>query len=752
MIKRISKILLIVLGSVALSIYPVMLSTGCGGGDYYIDDYMSLVEPSVINEPFLQPFLLSDDHYFDYNLESELEPKVANLEEWHEYFKKKAPIDDIDQLIYSSTIEELDSLAQSIDDKNKKILPARFVNNKAAKFIYKKKRTEFVDYLKYAKRCEPQVSVGWGYWDEPNRDYNKMEALISKGERLFNECSSDYLKLRYAYQLVRMAHYALDFEKSVALYDNLVEPLQVNSIIKDWALSQKAGALKGLNKNNESAYIFTQLFDRCISRRLVAARSFKLNYDTNLDSLLQMAKSPDEQIPIYFLDYLSGWDENELELIEQIHAINPASEYILAVLGRYVRKVEVQFLNADNYYYNHHIDKKEQQNISDYFSAKLKDDRLNKKHVWQFFAGYIQMIFNNDVAADQYLSAAVAGWPKNDLAPLDHIRYYKFINHLLRADSMSTDLEEQSFEMLNWIAKAENVKTGDAQSFLLTKIAFMYTKQQNGLMADLCTKAGPNSHYFGDWWGERSLDEYISFFQKENKSNFENYLFRKFPLNLNELYEKRGTQLLAEFKLEEAMAYYKKAGTSVFYHLPADPFTSRLLDCHDCDYEQAKEISYTTYSMLERMLELKQLAIDDPSNAAQYYYLLGNAFYNITYYGNSWTALTNESRSEYSQGYASTRPAAYYYNLAMNNTSDIEFAAKCCFLGSKCEIVLNEGDGDWYNEGADESESEYYIEEPDEHAYRFYTILKKNYASTEYYQEVIKECSYFRTFLENSYE
>jgi hypothetical protein len=73
--------------------------------------------------------------------------------------------------------------------------------------------------------------------------------------------------------------------------------------------------------------------------------------------------------------------------------------------------------------------------------------------------------------------------------------------------------------------------------------------------------------------------------------------------------------------------------------LSADPFVIHINDCHDCDFE-AYPTDLTKLDLAEKMVALKSLAKTDALNRAQIYHELGNAYYNISYWGNAgmrWT-------------------------------------------------------------------------------------------------------------------
>ena len=150
------------------------------------------------------------------------------------------------------------------------------------------------------------------------------------------------------------------------------------------------------------------------------------------------------------------------------------------------------------------------------------------------------------------------------------------------------------------------------------------------------------------------------------------------------------------------------------------------------------------------MQEMKQkLATDDVFNNAL---LLGNAFYNITHYGNArvfyeGAVLGSGQYSPFSidenfmKMLTDNTLALKYYQIALQNATDNEQKAKCYYLMAKCQR------NEWYNQTIyNNTENEFNYDEsaPDFIEWDGFKALKK-YTNTKYAQQVLKECGYFAT-------
>jgi hypothetical protein len=137
--------------------------------------------------------------------------------------------------------------------------------------------------------------------------------------------------------------------------------------------------------------------------------------------------------------------------------------------------------------------------------------------------------------------------------------------------------------------------------------------------------------------------------------------------------------------------------------------------------------------------------------------LLGNAFYNITHFGN---ARLFHERNITGYGYnpydfrdkirvmiTDCSIAKMYYQKALAFAKTDEQKAKCHYMISKCER------NDYYNSQYDpakdswENQSAVQYSKINFLAWDGFKTLKSNYSQTKYYQEVINECGYFKTYV-----
>ncbi|MDP2363546.1 MAG: hypothetical protein Q8M94_07215, partial [Ignavibacteria bacterium] len=351
---------------------------------------------------------------------------------------------------------------------------------------------DFVDYLLFAKECAPHVETFDLTWEEPIQDSTKMHLLIKKGLQLYNKTNDDYLKLRYAFQIVRLAHYIDDYILGLNLYDQLTSNLNVKSIINYWLLSHKAGMLKLTGKHAEGNYLFAKIFDECPSRRLIASNNYDGDY-SEYQEVLSFAKTDKEREVIMFL---SSYDISDVEPYH-LHRLNPKSEYLEIILFRRIQSLERTLL-PDKYYYYQSLEETEKEPrfySSDYYNFQTMLKWINvvagyentlRPHVWYLASGYVSMLLGHSDIAKISFSKAEKLWPKNDPIYLDRLKICEILNRIDLTEKLDKKFEKLVLLDLIWLQKYAGLNSKDALVFVFYKLYKRYKSEGNILYANLC--------------------------------------------------------------------------------------------------------------------------------------------------------------------------------------------------------------------------------------------------------------------------
>ena len=134
--------------------------------------------------------------------------------------------------------------------------------------------------------------------------------------------------------------------------------------------------------------------------------------------------------------------------------------------------------------------------------------------------------------------------------------------------------------------------------------------------------------------------------------------------------------------------------------------------------------------------------------------LIGNAYYNSSYYGNArafyYNSIINNNffMSNLNVDDANSNlvldfnQAFKYYNIALNAAENDEQRAKATFMLAKIER------NNYYSKNYMDLKSFNKMKSSKIFSdWSSFKSLKENYSDTKYYQEVIKECGDFRTYL-----
>ena len=290
--------------------------TNACGWDEADDYFYNLFSQDIMNDPQYRPFLLTlNTRYYEHQ-----ELRNGNIEEWQNYLG--ISYENTRYLVFESKREDLQNLTKGKPVSDPKLSFA------TSEFVQKHKQALL--YLAYSKYLEPYMRIIPGddneisYWDfsdgyEHNAgdlDYDKVKNVLTKS---WNIETDNELKLRYGYQLVRLAHYTRRYEEAIQLFDTYVKPLNMQTELYYYALSQKAGALRGLGELEQANREFVRVFANSIDLKTMAYTSMTMGWDNEISfgDFVAGADDDKERKQIYLLMGYSNFNNpvNEIEKI-----------------------------------------------------------------------------------------------------------------------------------------------------------------------------------------------------------------------------------------------------------------------------------------------------------------------------------------------------------------------------------------------------------------------------------------------------
>jgi hypothetical protein len=750
----------------ACLLLPSKISKGCGPYDYSFYGY-SFLNPNIIDlKAPTAAYFAGFKKLFDQIKPKEQIQQTDNIAEWHARFCEIPRIKDLEFVIYKTSITQLRNLKTIMKKKNA-TLSGLLANNTFARHLQQNKCEEAVDYLIFAKKCEPHVLSSSG-WEPLKRDTVRMQFLIKEGLKDFKKTKSHYFKLRYAYQLVRLAHYKKDYAQALTLYDYLMPKIDhKSSIIEDWILGHKAGALMGLGRNVEASYLYSRIFRNTPSKRTSAYRSFRIKTDEEWMECLKLCQNDEERATLYALR-ANDPNSQAVEEMQKIYEFDPQNAYLELLLAREIQRLEKDLLGLD---FNrkkkdnrriHQIPRKNAGKslvkLQQLTRLVLEEAKVKNIELWKIADGYLELLGGDFYAARKTLETLKG--------------------------TMSTPVLEEQLEALIMVANIDGITEVNTEmenlvgTYQKNKLFKKYPDFAN-FMKDKLIQLYSDNGFKGKAFLEQYtlqqlkynpqleiIEELIAICQKENRTKLEDALVLKtdgVTTIESDLWDIKGTHFLSQMQLESALDAYRQMPRKDRDNFGLfNPFREQFHDCINCRIIDTA--SYNKVDILEQILEFEYKAKADMENGAFYYYQIGNALYNMTYFGYEWEVAdyfrSGSSWGGLKQGVATFSNydapfgnretincslALYYFDKSFRLARNDELAARAAFMAAKCQQNLF-----FVQKGSDYSiygNNIPYV--PNEYR-QYFNILSNHYQDTEFYEEEVKECLYFERYIARS--
>ncbi len=762
--SKILKIFILLFISIFLFCFPLSVSNGCGGGDWDPDtEVYSFFNPDVMGEPSFSPFFLTYHQWYrDYN--EDISEESLNIAEWKVFFNGKANEADLNDIVYKISAGLADSLAENVL-KNRFVLPEKVKTNSLLQFSKKKQLAEALKYLAFVKKHQDPVFDEWNPVTPDKNEINK--ALTEVNLRLQNPLS-DFLKMRYLFQKLRFSFQAGEYDNCVNTYEKNFAASTIEGTMKYRAMGYYAAALYKLKNFAKANYLYSLIYDHYPQRKKDAVWSFHPQENKDWETSLLSAKSSREKEVMW---HLFGIYADPLLAMKKIYEINPSSDLIDLLLVRSVNAIEKSslpstsnFSSADSsdFNYTHALEPSSKEFFA-FVSKCSGEGKTKKSYLWDLSAGYLCFLKKD------YSSARICfdKIKKNTSAPKLCYEQAALFEVLMKIDAAPVADAKFEDEIFKELSALHEIKDGyhpeQPFDYAMKRLSQKYFMQGDSVKSEVCWHRDSYSGYDYNYYynrnskysffrNEKNIQSVIDFIDKENKSSFEKFILTLYPIKKSDLIETQAVSAMYAGNIKESIAKFSLPADTGKSELLGNPFNIHIIDCHDCDHEAAQTVKYTKFSFAKKMLEIEQKALKGEADAAQNYFLLANGYYNMSYYGNSrlfrYTAIysdASETRFYYSekksgdkqslnQFYDCSR-AKYFYEKALQLAPNKEFVAKCSWMEAKCELNM-------YYES-----DKYNSEKADFTAGNNYKLLKKEYSTTQYYQEVIDQCGYFRNYL-----
>ena len=743
-----------------LLLVAVMLTALCGKsfacgwdeGDWY---YYNLFNQEIMSDERYRPFLLiyGSRYYTNDTLRN------GNIEEWRQYLGLS--YDDTKYLVFKASREDLQSLSKgkAVLDDNMSFVTASFM----------KKHKQALLYLAYAKYLEPYMRIIPGesddfYWDLPEYEYNAGDLDYDKVKnvltRSWNAESDKELKLRYGYQLVRLAHYTRRYHEAVQLFDQYVEPLEMRTEMYYYALCQKAGALRGLGETAEANREFIHVFANSYDLKTLAYTSLTLGWDNDIDFADFVAGAADnnERNDIFFMMGYSDFN-NPVNEIEKIVATDPDAIQAKVLMVRAVNMIERRMLpsepnweqegNNSLYPFLSPTDTESRAFFNQ--ALRLSDmqrDKASDKNFWNLASSYLHFLNKDFDLAGRCLDNVQS--TKDDY--LDMVNHLGAYLDICRQPKINADVEYYLFDNYAELIKGEeNYNYNYAyNTFVGLVLANRYALQGEKAKSYLTL------HHIvqvTDEPTEALVDDIQSFLNKKKKTSLEEYLAANSTFDIanpnNYLSYVKGVLRLTEGDFKTAKSLFEKQtrlqmSHRLFGHNIEVYYSGDEEDIMRDDYIDDFSFIHDNMSELEvtdALIQLQKLGDKKGDEAAKANYLIANFFYNVSRTGYYRHYLRFDDNNGFSYWKFGPDATAYkntlelssaYLEKAREKATDRELLAHIIFAQAKNAQQLVEQSISYWT---------YKMVVSHEQFNEF-----DQYVGTAYHNEVSSNCIYYRDY------
>ncbi len=712
--------------------------------------------PETFVDKSYSPLFLSQDVFYGIGFDTEHNSRFNDeiVQDWSTFLKGKMDDKTVKFFLIDSSATDVSRLQNFYTSKKN-----NSISDKWAKKIdlTDRKISSFITFLALSKQIET-ASVGdgnnWSYEPVPQKIFNNLK-LLKTIENRYNTVSDPFLKNRYWFQTVKAYFYSGDKQSTITFFQKTENTVPKNTLYYR-ALAYIAGA-NYKNKNYAlSNYQYSQVFDNCATMRVVAAYCFHPQEQLDWNKSLAMAKTNDEKVALWAIH---GYYGNEEKAIEKIAELKPESEHLDYLLARLINNQEVKIskdLSKSTVLENKKIVKDSvKQSALKLVSKLAESNKTAKPYLWNIAAGYLETLNGNFAQADINFSNAESKMPKTELA-INQLRLLRFVNNLSKIENIGVDNEKTILKDLSWLyaelpkSKENVLRYQKASSWSKSYLSALCKSQKNNVMAELFVR---DNNFYDN---ESNLQEMKTFLSKTNKSEIEKIGIGIYDVKLEDIYDYQAVRAAFANKIPEAIAFMLQTDSLQNIQFYGNPFNGNIKDCHDCEHAAFQKKKYFQLDFLNIIKTMQDNLVKGDDVYANSL-LLGNAFYNITHFGNARlfyeTNIIGSGASPYDfkdkirEMITNCSLAKMYYQKAFEASITNEQKAKCVYLLAKCE--RNEYYNNQYNSSKDSWENQFAVESSKVNflAWNGFKELKNKYSDTKYYQDVMNECGYFRTYI-----
>lgn len=675
---------------------------------------------------------------------------------------RKMPFSNIAQEINSANV--YNTILWAYEEKNKeenlkewqKELKNAYSLEEIEKFVYKRenleklKDKEILDYIKFVEKQEKHVTYNYYMSDEEKAKLKDYKQLLDEALNKIENTNSSWLKIRYFYLALRLAHYKK--QNPLKIYEKYKYLLQddTKTIAKDWILALNAGALVKSGEVVKGVYEFSKLFDENkINSHLSYYNFFHIKTNDQWNELLNLAKTPEEKTKFYALRALNE-NSNILEELKNIYALDKNSKWFEFVLFR-------ELLNTQHYF-DQYSDYERNFDFKKYIEF-LKDVKKDDMYLVNLSLAYLNLYEKNFDESSKITQELLKNYSNSH-----EVQTLAYVLYLQQLKDIDIKTENDIYEKMINLTKNEtnSYSIHDYTFVILEKLYLQKNDKLNAFLAN-------HINYLDEAVFDLSLLEKFETFMKNPKDSKIKEYFAQIYAKNNKLTKENNNFVLGESLIDAKTKLlinnlkFKDAldlnASILSEKVQFNPFNGLIKG----NNRSGKQDTMSLKEFLEKILVIQNELQKNPKSVMDNY-LFANALYNLSYFGNS-NILTTVYRSVYSfNDYDLQKQkidlAIKHYTIAKDEAKEKEFKAKITYMLAKAELAFydikySKKGQDYYNKELDRYDLERFWYFGNEKVYneyiknnygKYFDILKKDFSDTKYYNELIKECANLRVY------
>lgn len=764
----------IVFISVVCLLLPKKIARACGWWVEPAEYRFWLMQPNVTNMNDLSPFFVACvDPDVDQLRIAANEINHTNVEEWRQVIKNGATKNDTWKILYET---KPGVMLDSLEYLKK--------HNSFVRCLSKPGNEELLQYLLLSKKVEA-IATNPDAWEERPASDPLVGNIIKSADSLYNNSHTEFVSLRTAYQKIRLHRYNGEGNKAIKTYDSLVAPVKSGSWVKAAALYEKAVRMPGL----EEDYLLSKVFDMGYRRGYCA---FYFSSDS-LKKILPFARNDHERVVLHTLKALN-YKGRTLKQIQYIYSQEPSYDQLPFLLMREINKIEdwlvtsrvTQYTSAlkEHFSREKYNYAQDEQYAAEFYSFLVKligEQKADNPALLELLASHLMLVLEDYDLSARHLAAAKQ-YP--ELAP--NMQLQIRINELLLYTLTQNQFDKKAEDMFLSLVNLPDDKFPSYEPGLLKDQLTLFigkTLMDRGELTKGIMILARSNRAFGDLLPVSSYrhiyieldetaspahyDSILTIIDKKNKTAFEKYLSLapvSSPNSYHDYYDPpaapepawdrdqlldgKASWYLRHDSLQQALKILQQIPASYYQQYPFDPLLKNdpfMVDVGNGHHNDRYEPICSKLEMVQEMIRLQKIAKEDSSKAALCYLQLGNAHFNMTWYGKNWLAVkqywSNDldpgylERTAFNDNYFGCLRARDYYLKALKLAKDKKLASLSCFLAGICQ----------------ENYMRYYFFVSDMKKYPktrnpYISLLNKKGYDTDYLNDMIKECATYDLF------